>query len=455
MYFIKENYKIVFLAFDFLAMTISHVLFLNIFNISGVVFYNYSLLTFIFFLTIVFTEEYSNIRERGFLLELKSSLSFVIKILFVFVAFTSLIDTDDIIYKFNYKSASIFFTIFLVILYIVRIILKKIYISELDERTDILLLSSIRTLDEFESSLPDKCNVKAYVIKDYTGKIYKNKVVLKDENDIRDFLSKNSVNEIYSDYMGENISDILFYFKKVGIPTKLCVDSIFDNTNNESTIVTEKNKKYVVLAVKIATLRQMFLKRLVDIVASIFGLIITFFVALIILPIVRKQSPGPIFFSQTRIGKNGKKFKMYKFRSMHINAEQELNNIISKNEYKNDLMFKAKDDPRIFPFGKKLREWSLDEFPQFLNVLKGDMSLVGTRPPTVYEYEKYDLHHFKRLLIKPGITGLWQISGRSDITDFEEVVKLDVEYIENWSLRFDIKILFKTVVTVLKKQGSR
>lgn len=119
------------------------------------------------------------------------------------------------------------------------------------------------------------------------------------------------------------------------------------------------------------------------------------------------------------------------------------------------LMFKMDNDPRIFPFGHFLRDSSLDEFPQFWNVLKGDMSLVGTRPPTVDEYEQYELHHRRRVSIKPGLTGLWQVSGRSDITDFEEVVRLDTEYISNWRLSSDLKILIKTVGVVLARKGSK
>ena len=117
-------------------------------------------------------------------------------------------------------------------------------------------------------------------------------------------------------------------------------------------------------------------------------------------------------------------------------------------------MFKMDDDPRIIPIGKFIRKFSIDEFPQFWNVLKGDMSLVGTRPPTVDEYEQYDPHHKVRLSIKPGLTGMWQVSGRSDITDFDDVVKLDNQYIREWSIRLDIKILFETVGAVLRSKGS-
>ena len=155
-----------------------------------------------------------------------------------------------------------------------------------------------------------------------------------------------------------------------------------------------------------------------------------------------------------RVGKNGRKFRIYKFRSMYMDAEERKKELMKENKM-NGLMFKMDDDPRIIPIGKFIRKYSIDEFPQFWNVLKGDMSLVGTRPPTVDEYEQYDLHHKVRLSIKPGLTGMWQVSGRSDITDFEDVVALDTQYISNWSLGLDVMILFKTVGVVLSGKGSK
>ena len=179
-------------------------------------------------------------------------------------------------------------------------------------------------------------------------------------------------------------------------------------------------------------------------------------------PAIKKASPGPIFFAQDRVGKNGRIFKFYKFRSMYMDAEERKKELMEQNEMQG-LMFKMENDPRIIGsekgpgkgIGNFIRKTSLDELPQFWNILKGDMSLVGTRPPTKAEYEQYDLHHKIRLSMKPGLTGMWQTSGRSDITDFEEIVKLDAQYIENWSLTLDLKLLFKTVAVVLKKEGSK
>ena len=216
----------------------------------------------------------------------------------------------------------------------------------------------------------------------------------------------------------------------------------------------------------LATPQELFWKRALDIVGGIVGCVITLILTVIVGPMIYIKSPGPIFFKQTRVGKNGKKFKMYKFRSMYMDAEARKAELMAQNRMQGGLMFKLEYDPRIIGcekrpdgtvkkgIGNYIRDWSIDEFPQFFNVLKGDLSLCGTRPPTVDEWEQYELHHRARLAIKPGITGLWQVSGRSNITDFEQVVELDKKYIREWSMGKDLKILFKTVLVVLGKEGS-
>ena len=231
----------------------------------------------------------------------------------------------------------------------------------------------------------------------------------------------------------------------------------------------EKFSSYTVVTstMNYLTTRQAFLKRLMDIVGGLIGCAFTALLFLFVAPAIYIASPGPIFFKQERIGKNGKHFFMYKFRSMYPDAEQRLQELKSQNCLNTDLMFKMDFDPRIIgnkilPDGSRkkgvgqfIRDTSIDEFPQFLNVLKGEMSLVGTRPPLISEFAAYAPHHRARMSIKPGITGLWQVSGRSEITDFEEVVRLDTQYINNWSLAQDVKILFQTVFAVLKRNGSK
>jgi len=200
----------------------------------------------------------------------------------------------------------------------------------------------------------------------------------------------------------------------------------------------------------------MFAKRIVDILGGLVGCIFTILLTIFIGPIIYIKSPGPIFFSQKRVGKNGKYFKMYKFRSMYPDAEERKKELMKQNEHADGMMFKMKDDPRIIKgIGHFIRKTSIDEFPQFFNVLKGDMSLVGTRPPTIDEWEKYKAHHRVRMSMRPGITGMWQVSGRSDITEFEEVVKLDAEYIAKWNIGLDIKIMLMTIAQVFKGDGAR
>ena len=195
-------------------------------------------------------------------------------------------------------------------------------------------------------------------------------------------------------------------------------------------------------------------KRIFDVIFSIVGIIVFAIPMLITAIAIKLDSKGPVIFKQTRVGLNGRHFKMFKFRSMVQDAEAKKKELMEKNKVSGGLMFKMDDDPRITKVGKFIRKTSIDELPQFFNVLFGTMSLVGTRPPTVDEVSKYDTRHWRRLSVKPGITGMWQTSGRSEITDFEEVVALDKEYIDNWSMWLDIKILFKTVIQVFMRKGA-
>lgn len=255
-------------------------------------------------------------------------------------------------------------------------------------------------------------------------------------------------------------------FVEMGITVHLNLSRV-SNTPGKRQIV-EKVGNYTVLTTSMnyATTKQAFFKRALDIVGGLVGCLICAVLFIFVAPAIYINSPGPIFFAQERIGKNGKRFKMYKFRSMYMDAEERKKELMSQNKINGGLMFKLDFDPRIIGnkilpdgtrktgIGQFIRSTSIDEFPQFFNVLKGDMSLVGTRPPLVSEFEAYQQHHRARMSVKPGITGMWQVSGRSEITDFEEVVRLDTQYINEWSMGLDIKILLQTVGAVLKRKGS-
>lgn len=251
----------------------------------------------------------------------------------------------------------------------------------------------------------------------------------------------------------------------MGLTVHLSLGSVEQSLTGKKIVEKIGNYTVVTSSINTNTPKEMIYKRVMDIAGGIVGCLITLLLIITIGPMIYIKSPGPIFFSQVRIGKNGKRFKIYKFRSMYMDAEARKAELMSQNKM-DGFMFKMDYDPRIIGSEKKdkngnpkgignfIRKTSLDEFPQFWNVLKGDMSLVGTRPPTVDEWKKYELHHRSRMSTKPGITGMWQVSGRSDITDFEEVVRLDTEYIQNWTIGLDIRILVKTVLAVVKHEGS-
>lgn len=193
------------------------------------------------------------------------------------------------------------------------------------------------------------------------------------------------------------------------------------------------------------------MKRLIDIVGAIVGLVITAFLFIPIIIAIQIDDPGPIFFRQTRCGWMGKRFKIWKFRSMCVDAEAK--KCLVKNQVQG-AFFKNEKDPRVTRVGRFLRRTSLDELPQFWNVLKGDMSLVGTRPPTPDEVERYEVPEWQRLDVKPGMSGEWQVNGRSKVRSFEDVIRLDLEYQKNWSLFYDLKLICKTVAVLFDKNSG-
>ena len=251
----------------------------------------------------------------------------------------------------------------------------------------------------------------------------------------------------------DKMQDVILGFEEMGITTHYCLE--LPNVGKAVTEVGDfMNYSVLTYTMNRASYKRLFIKRFFDIIGGFVGLILTGIITLFLAPAIKIDSPGPVFFSQVRVGKNGRRFKIYKFRSMYIDAEERKKELEAQNEM-NGLMFKMENDPRVTKVGNFIRKTSLDEFPQFLNVLKGDMSLVGTRPPTEAEFEKYNEHYRRRLSMTPGLTGLWQISGRSDISDFDEVVRMDLKYIDNWSLTEDFRIILKTIGVVLFGKGAK
>lgn len=282
--------------------------------------------------------------------------------------------------------------------------------------------------------------------------------VVADRDSLLDYVIHNGVDEVFI-IDGEMRRTPLLEtwvreLEQMGVIVDINID-VFDISHTGKKNLNRVGKYAVVtFARNLFSTREMAAKRALDVAGSLVGMVILAIATVFVAPAIKLDSPGPVFFGQTRVGKNGRKFTFYKFRSMYQDAEARKKALMEKNEV-SGLMFKMEDDPRITRVGKFIRKTSIDELPQFWNVLKGDMSLVGTRPPTVDEFEQYEAKHKCRLSMTPGLTGMWQISGRSNIKDFDEVVKLDMQYIDNWSILQDIKILIMTVKVVLTGQGSR
>ena len=256
-----------------------------------------------------------------------------------------------------------------------------------------------------------------------------------------------------AEYPEEKKGKLIRGFEEMGVTCHYNL-GIFDGTSTKGQVGNFGDFTVVTYSAFHSSYKRQLIKRLMDIAGGLAGSALTLVLMPFLAVAIKLDSPGPVLFSQTRIGRNGRRFKIYKFRSMYADAEARKKELEQENQVKG-LMFKMENDPRVTKVGRFLRKTSLDEFPQFFNVLLGDMSLVGTRPPTEDEFEKYNLYYRRRISMTPGLTGMWQVSGRSDIDDFDEVVKLDLKYIDNWSLTLDLKILAKTVAVVLFGKGAK
>lgn len=390
----------------------------------------------------------------------------------------------DVLYLFTIQKGIMFsrfvlvltIGIYLVLTYIVREV-WKVHIKKgvnNGNRSKLLIISSSDianlVIDNIEKSNYTRYDIVGVALldKNLIGKTINNTKVVANNDSVAMYACKEWVDEVLI-VLPKKIAypnELIEQLTMAGITVHMNLAKVINLPGKKQFV--EKMGDYTVLTTSInyAPLNEIFLKRLFDIICGLLGCVLTLIITIFIGPIIYFASPGPIFFSQERVGKNGKKFKMYKFRSMYLDAEERKAELMKDNKLGDGKMFKIDFDPRVIGnkvmpdgshktgIGEFIRKTSLDEFPQFFNVLKGDMSIVGTRPPLISETNLYEYQHFARLAIKPGITGMWQVSGRSEITDFDEVVKLDKYYIENWDLGLDIKILFKTVLVVVCKKGA-
>lgn len=422
-----------------------------------------------------FISPYQDILKRGYYIEFKESFKYVCIVMLLAVLHLFLtgqaINSPRILFILN---AVIYF----ILIYLGRITLKRFLLkkgrSSIGIRSLVILtvsdlseevisgLKSIPYIDFIISGI-------VLIDKDLTGQRIGDIPIVASLKNVTDYIQHEWVDEVFIkipdsiEYPGKLIDSLVF----MGITVHLALAKIENMREGIQNIDFLGGETVLTTSISMVSLRHRLYKRIMDIVGGVIGCLITGVLFLFLAPVIYISSPGPIIFSQIRVGQNGRVFKLYKFRSMYIDAEQKKKELISQNKIQGaPRMFKIDCDPRIIGSGKKnrhgkprgigyfIRRTSLDEFPQFWNVLKGEMSLVGTRPPTVDEWELYDLRHRIRMAIRPGITGLWQVSGRSKITDFDKVVKFDTEYIKNWSLGLDCKIILKTLYVMFTQDGA-
>ena len=439
---------------------------------------------------VLFSNGYKSIIRRGWFDEIVAVIRYMAEVLVTSLLFMFMVKMSSVASRMQFGITSV---VFILLAFVVRTLNKfRIYryIAGSSGKKSIVLITSQKLIPEAMGRLTSRDYFSDYIV---TGIVIMDPEMGREEDDTDwdqvayDFekeyevpvmpLSEAAVSEIGHGWVDEIFilqpddmafpNDLMGDFMEMGIMVNYSMSAL--NSDKWPAMDMRKLGGYKVLtsSIKFATVGDMAIKRAMDILGGLVGCIMTGILFIFVAPVIYIKSPGPIFFSQERVGQNGKTFKMYKFRSMYMDAEARKAELMARNKVSDGMMFKMDDDPRIIGSEKKdrngkpkgignfIRKTSIDEFPQFFNVLKGDMSLVGTRPPTLNEWNKYELGHRVRMSVRPGLTGMWQVSGRSAITDFNEVVKLDREYIENWSISLDVKIILKTVAVVILRSGAQ
>lgn len=463
-----------FILLDLLCLQIAYILAYEIRHGIHLPYNNllYRNMTFIFVLIQIFVtffgESFKNVLRRGYYKEFSMTFRHVCLVILLAALYLFATQTGE-----GYSRITLGLTgvLYLLIAYPARILWKK-YLRmkgyDCKGKRSLLILTSEEMMDTVINNIRNN-NYEGFQLaglalydedKSRIGEKVTDVPIVADRNTVLDYVCREWVDEVFINLPKEIPlpEDMMNDFIEMGVTIHLKLIEVAKLRGQKRRVERMGNYTVLTSSINMASWKQMFYKRALDIAGGLVGCVITGMMFLVVAPCIYAKSPGPIFFSQTRIGKNGKKFKMYKFRSMYMDAEERKKGLMEQNRVKDGMMFKLEHDPRIIGgdngIGGFIRKSSIDEFPQFWNVLKGDMSLVGTRPPTVDEWEKYELHHRVRLAIKPGLTGLWQVSGRSEIVDFEKVVELDKEYITEWSFGKDLRILMKTVGVVVGGRGS-
>lgn len=360
-----------------------------------------------------------------------------------------------------------YFAVFNVIFtYIFHILFKKYMLTYYRKSKNSSKVMVVTTTDRVEKIVEDLQGAEAWnseivatalMDADRSGDNIKGVPIVADKSNLYDVSIQMLLDEVFislPEYDHEQIKEMVVAFESMGVVCHYAVDFIEVEEGSERMIESFGGYAVISYSLNYFDVRRLIIKRIMDIIGGLTGLLLTALITPFVAAAIKAESPGPVFFSQVRIGKNGRRFKIYKFRSMYVDAEERKKELETQNELSGP-MFKMENDPRITKVGKFLRKTSIDETPQFYNILIGQMSLVGTRPPTEDEFEQYSMYYRRRLSIRPGLTGMWQVNGRSEVTDFDDVVKYDLEYIDNWSLGLDIKLIMKTFTSVLFHKGAK
>ena len=402
-----------------------------------------------------------NFIQRGYFVELITLVKYNVILIFVVSSFLFMMKQAEF---FSRLLFGFFFLLNMLLSMVFHSAFKKLlreYLKSEHSKVEVLVVTEAGNastiLTSIRETLPVNYNISGVALLEEINhqENLEGIPIVATRNNLMEVARQLPLDEVFlyaTEQSSVEISEMIRDFESMGI---LCHYSlnITDLNTGESSIGKFGHYTVVTYSLNSIDYQRRMIKRLMDIFGGLIGSIITLIVTPFIALAIKLDSKGPVFFAQTRIGKNGRRFKIYKFRSMYQDAEERKKELLKKNEI-DGLMFKIKHDPRITRTGRFLRKTSLDEFPQFFNVLKGDMSLVGTRPPTEDEFERYSLYYRRRLSMTPGLTGMWQVNGRSEIENFDEVVKLDLQYIDEWSLSVDIKILLRTVWVVFTGRGS-
>lgn len=432
----------------------------------------YRNMMFIFFfsqiLVVIFDDSFKNVLKRGYFEEFKATFRHVILII-LFTTFYLFTTQEGSLYSRGtmWMLAEIYF----LASYAMRCIHKKsLNKSGRWRERSLLALTTRDMVGEVKENLEDSAysgiRLKGIVLMEpdgggWIGQELEGIPVVAGSDSVLEYVCQDWVDEILIS-LPRDIpfpEDLYGRLVEMGVTVHLRILRAVKLSGQKQSVEKMGNYTLLSTSVNMISYRQMMYKRLLDVVGGIVGCLLTGVMGLVVGPLICIHSPGSIFYSQERVGKNGKTFRLYKFRSMYLDADERKKELMERNQVNDARMFKIKDDPRIIGgekgIGGFIRKYSIDEFPQFWNVLKGDMSLVGTRPPTEDEFEKYNQYYRRRISMTPGLTGMWQVSGRSEIENFDDVVKYDLKYIDNWSLLLDFKILLQTIGVVFTGKGSK